>query len=269
MLSSKKEKFSIFINRSLIAQFTKREISARYKGSYLGIIWSFVTPLLMLTIYTFVFSVVFQARWGTDGETSKIEFALVLFAGLIVFNIFAEVISRSPTLITTNVNYVKKVVFPLEILPIVALGSALFHAAISLLILVIGVYIALGVINWTIILFPLVILPLLLVILGITWFLASLGVYIRDIGQVVSVTIPALMFLTPIFYPISSIPEELQFLYYFNPLGYVVEDVRRVLVWGELPHWEWLCYGMVIGIIMMMLGYVWFKKTRKGFADVI
>ncbi|MEK4121184.1 MULTISPECIES: ABC transporter permease [Lysinibacillus] len=270
MMRSLKANLSlIFSHKSLIAQFTKREISARYKGSYLGIVWSFVTPLLMLTIYTFVFSVVFQARWGGNGETNKIEFALILFAGLTVFNIFSEVISRSPSLITSNVNYVKKVVFPLEILPIVALGSALFHALISLFILVIGVYIALGTLNWTIILFPLVILPLLLVILGMTWILSSLGVYIRDVGQVISVAIPALMFLTPIFYPISSIPEELQFLYYFNPLGYVVEDARRVLIWGYLPHWEWFGYGMVIGVIIMVLGYVWFKKTRKGFADVI
>jgi len=223
----------------------------------------------MLTIYTFVFSVVFQSRWGTNAETSKVEFALILFAGLIVFNVFSEVISRSPSLITSNVNYVKKVVFPLEILPIVALGSALFHALISLIILVLGVYLALGVINWTIFLFPLVIFPLLLVILGMSWFLSSLGVFVRDVGQIVSVIIPALMFLTPIFYPITSIPKELQFLYYFNPIGYVVEDTRRVLVWGELPHWDWVSYGIVIGVIVAILGYKWFKKTRKGFADVI
>jgi len=223
----------------------------------------------MLTIYTLVFSVVFQARWGGNTETNKIEFALILFAGLLVFNIFSEVISRAPSLITSNANYVKKVVFPLEILPIVALGSALFHAMISLIILIIGVYIALGGINWTIILFPLVVLPLLLVILGMTWFLSSLGVYLRDVGQIVTVVIPALMFLTPIFYPISSIPKELQFIYYFNPLGYVVEDTRRVLVWGELPHWEWIGYGMIIGTIIAVVGYIWFNKTRKGFADVI
>jgi len=255
--------------RTLINQFIKREITSRYKGAYLGIIWSFLTPMMMLIIYTFVFSVVFNARWGTETETSKVEFALLLFAGLLIFNIFSEVISRAPSLITSNANYVKKVVFPLEILPIVILGSALFHALISLLILVIGVFLSTGVFNWTIVLFPIVLLPLCLFSLGLAWFLASLGVYVRDVGQIVSVMIPALMFLSPIFYPISSIPEKLQFLYWFNPLSYVVEDTRRVIIWGELPHWNWLGYGMLIGIASFILGYIWFKKTRKGFADVI
>lgn len=260
---------SIFCHRSLIKQFTKREILSRYKGSYLGILWSFVTPIMMLVVYTFVFSVVFNARWGGDTETSKVEFALLLFAGLIIFNIFSEVISRSPSLITSNVNYVKKVVFPLEILPIVSLGSALFHALISLIILVLGIFLTMGVFNWTVILFPLILLPLCLFILGISWFLASLGVYVRDVGQIISVMIPALMFLSPIFYPISSIPEDLQFLYWFNPISYFVEDTRRVIIWGEMPHWEWLAYGFLIGISVAMLGFAWFKKTRKGFADVI
>lgn len=255
--------------RSLIKQFTKREINERYKGSYLGILWSFITPLLMLTIYTFVFSVVFQARWSTDNETSKVEFALILFTGLIVFNIFSEVISKSPSLITSNSNYVKKVVFPLEILPIVALGSSLFHALISFVILIIGVFIASGMLSWTVILFPIVLLPFILVILGLSWFLSSLGVFIRDVGQLISVAIPALMFLSPIFYPVSSIPEDLRFLYYINPISYVVEDARRVVIWGELPHWEWFGYGMIIGISIAIIGFYWFKKTRKGFADVL
>jgi len=259
----------IFLHKSLIIQFIKREILGRYKGSYLGILWSFVTPLLMLIIYTFVFSVVFNARWGTTAETSKVEFAFILFAGLLIFNVFSEVISRSPFLITSNVNYVKKVVFPLEILPIVSLGSALFHALISLFILVLGVFLTMGVFNWTLVLFPLILLPLCLFTLGLSWFLASLGVYVRDVGQIISVMIPALMFLSPIFYPISSIPKELQFLYWFNPISYVVEDTRRVIIWGEMPHWDWLGYGMIIGITVAVLGLAWFKKTRKGFADVI
>ena len=268
-MGAMKSIFKPFAHMSLIKQFVKRDIAARYKGSYLGIVWSFITPLLMLTIYTFVFSVVFQARWGSDVETSKAEFALLLFSGLIVFNLFSEVISKSPTLVVSNANYVKKVVFPLEILPIVTLGSALFHALISLVILIVGAFVTLGEIHWTILLFPIVILPMLLVTLGLSWLFASLGVYIRDIGQIVTVAIPALMFLSPIFYPISSIPEELRFLYYFNPVSYVVEDARRVLIWGEMPHWDWFGYGMIIGTIVFALGYIWFNKTRKGFADVI
>lgn len=259
----------LFSHRSLIMQFIKREVKGRYQGSYLGVIWSFITPLMMLMIYTFVFSVVFKARWGTNAGESKVEFALILFSGLIVFNIFSEVVSRAPTLITSNVNYVKKVVFPLEILPVVILGSSLFHLGINIVVLIMAILIFIGKIYWTVILLPLVLLPICLFTLGLGWFLSSLGVYIRDIGQVMNVVISALMFLSPIFYPISAIPKELQFLYYINPISYVVEDVRRVTVWGLLPHWNWLITGTVFGVITALLGLIWFKKTRGGFADVL
>ncbi|WPK12483.1 ABC transporter permease [Lysinibacillus louembei] len=259
----------LFAQKSLINQFTRREISNRYKGSYLGIVWSFITPLMMLTIYTFVFSVIFQARWGTTGETNKAEFALLLFTGLFVFNVFSDVISRAPSLIISNSNYVKKVVFPLEILPIVTLGSALFQAFISYLILLLAMLMLMGTFHWTALLFPIIIFPLILFSLGITWFLASLAVYIRDIGQIVAVVIPALMFVSPIFYPRTSIPEEFQFFYSLNPITYVVEDMRGAIIWGEFPHWESLITVTAIGAMVSILGYVWFKKTRKGFADVL
>lgn len=255
--------------KSLISQFTRREISSRYKGSYLGAVWSFITPLIMLIIYTFVFSVVFQAKWGTGENTSKVEFALLLLAGLLVFNIFSEVVSKSPYLITSNPNYVKKVVFPLGILPIVTLGSALFQAIISYVILVLSLFVLMGIFNWTALLFPLVIIPLVLFTLGISWFVSSLGVYIRDIGQLVNLALPALMFMSPIFYPVTVIPEEFRFVYSINPITYVVEDARRTIIWGQLPHWDWIIYGTIIGGIVAVLGYTWFKKTRKGFADVL
>lgn len=259
----------MYSQKSLINQFIKREITGRYKGSYLGILWSFITPLLMLVIYTFVFSVVFKARWGTGADTSKVEFALLLFAGLIVFNIFSEVLVSASSLITSNVNYVKKVIFPLEILSIVSVGSSLFHGAISMIILIFAEIILMGTLHWTLILVPLIILPICLVALGLSWILASLGVYLRDIGQLIGVIVPGLMFLSPIFYPISAIPSELQYLYWINPITYVVEDVRRVVVWGKLPHWDWIVCGILIGITVSVIGLVWFKKTRKGFADVL
>ncbi|WP_107839191.1 ABC transporter permease [Metasolibacillus meyeri] len=259
----------LFAQKSLINQFTRREVSNRYKGSYLGIVWSFITPLMMLTIYTFVFSVIFQAKWGTTGETSKVEFALILFTGLFVFNVFSDVISRAPGLIISNSNYVKKVVFPLEILPIVTLGSALFQAFISYLILLLATLLLTGTFHWTAFLFPIIILPLLLFVLGLTWFLASLAVYIRDVGQIIVVAIPALMFMSPVFYPRTSIPEEFQFFYSLNPITYVVEDMRGAIIWGDLPHWGLLGIVTAIGAVVAILGYVWFKKTRKGFADVL
>lgn len=254
--------------RELTKQFAKRDVIARYKGSYLGILWSFLTPLLMLTIYTFVFSEVFKAKWGAESG-SKVEFALVLFCGLIAFNMFAECINRAPGLILANANYVKKVVFPLEILPLSVLGSALVQAAISLLILVVGIVALMGVFNWTLLFLPLILIPLLLSILGLSWFLASLGVYLRDIGQVVSVLTTALMFMTPIFYPASAVPEKYRVVLLLNPLNYVVEDMRRVIIWGQMPEWNWLFVGILIGFIVAILGYAWFQKTRKGFADVL
>lgn len=259
----------LFSNYSLIIQFTNREIIGRYKGSYLGLLWSLITPLLMLTIYTFVFSMVFNARWGENASDSKLEFALLLFAGLIIFNVFSEVVSRAPHLITSNVNFVKKVVFPLEILPIVSLASALFHAIISIGILLLFLLVFMKTFNWTVLFLPIVILPICLTALGLGWFLSSLGVYVRDIGQVIGVIIPALMFLSPIFYPISVVPKEVQFLYYINPISYAVEDMRKILIWGQYPDWKWLIIGTIIGLMTSILGYLWFQKTRGGFSDVL
>ena len=259
---------NLWKSRELIKQFTKREVVARYRGSYLGIIWSFITPVFMLLIYTFVFSVVFKNRWGT-GSGNKVEFALILFCGLTTFNIFAECLNRAPGLIVSNPNYVKKVVFPLEIIPVVALGSALVQAGISLIILLTALVILQGVLHWTIIFLPLVILPYILMILGISWFFASLGVFLRDIGHIIGVVTQALMFLSPIFYPVSVIPKKVQWIYFINPISFVVEDMRRIIVWGQLPNWEWLIFGTLISGLVAILGYAWFQRTRGGFADVL
>ncbi|MED0671853.1 ABC transporter permease [Aneurinibacillus aneurinilyticus] len=252
----------------LISQFIKRELIGRYRGSYLGIFWSFLTPLFMLVVYTFVFSVIFKARWGM-GSTSKTEFALTLFCGLIAFNLFSEVVGRAPGLILGNVNYVKKVVFPLEILPLVSLGSSLIHAMISTVILLVGLIVTTGTFNWTTVFLPVVLLPLLLLSLGLGWFLSSIGVFLRDIGHVIGIILSALMFLSPIFYPISAIPEQFRAVYYINPLSYVVEDMRRIIIWGQMPHWESFLINMVISIAIALFGYMWFQRTRGGFADVL
>ena len=221
---------SLWRNRSLAAALVKREIIGRYRGSVLGILWSFFNPIFMLIVYTFVFSVVFKARWNT-GSDSKTEFALVLFAGLIVFNLFAECFNRAPSLILSNVNYVKKVVFPLEILPWVALGSALFHTFISLGVWLIAYLILFGMPHPTVLFLPLVILPLLLLIMGLTWGLASLGVYLRDVSQLIGLFTTVLMFLSPIFYPASALPEQYRHLLLFNPLnaGHRASQRRNVL----------------------------------------
>lgn len=258
----------IWRSRDLIWQMTKREVVGRYRGSFLGLFWSFFNPVLMLIIYTFVFSVVFKARWGTGGE-SRFEFALILFCGLIAFNLFAEVLSRAPTLILGNVNYVKKVVFPLEILPLVAMGAALFHGIVSLGVLLVFYVLVSASLHWTIVFAPLVILPLILTTLGMSWFLASLGVFLRDVAQVVGLLVTVLMFLSPIFYPVSAIPAKYQVFIYMNPLTFIIEQMRDVLIWGKLPSWSGLCLVMLVGMLVAWGGLVWFQKTRKGFADVL
>jgi lipopolysaccharide transport system permease protein len=259
---------SLLKHRYLIAQMTLREVLQRYRGSMLGIVWSFVLPLIMLAVYMFVFSVVFKTRWGLEQE-SEIQFGVILFSGLIVHALFTECLTRAPGLITGNVQLVKKVVFPLEILPLVTLCSALFHFAVSLLVLVIFMVVAGFTIPLTAFLAPLVLAPLVLLILGMNWFLASLGVYVRDIAQMVGVVATILLFMSPIFFPISRIPEQWQVFIYMNPITTIVIELRKVLMWGELPNWYHLGIYTLVGLFSLVCGYWWFSRTRRGFADVI
>lgn len=262
---------NLWQHRDLVGQFTRRDIEGRYRGSFLGILWSFITPLIMLLIYTFVFGVVFKSRWsGTGGgQTGLSEFAIILFCGLTTFNIFGEVVSRGAGLVVGVPNYVKKVVFPLEILPISALGAALFHAGISLTILLLAHLLLGGAIYWTLLLVPVVLLPLVMLTLGLAWLLASLGVFIRDIGYTVTLVVQVFFFLTPIFYQLEQIPQPYQRIAQLNPLANVVDHMRRVVLWGQTPDWPSYVMWLLIGGVAMILGYAWFMKTRKAFADVL
>lgn len=259
---------SLWRHRGLISVLIQREVIGRYRGSMLGILWSFFNPVFMLVIYTFVFSVVFKARWNA-GSDSKTEFALVLFAGLIIFNLFSECINRAPGLVTANANYVKKVVFPLEILPWVSLGSALFHFVISLGVWVLAYAVLFGVPHATVLLMPLVLLPLVLLIMGLSWILASLSVYLRDVAQFILMVTTVLMFLTPIFYPVSALPENYRHFLLLNPLTPAVEMTRDILFWGKLPDLAMLALYGAATLLLACLGFAWFQKTRKGFADVL
>ena len=260
---------SIWHNHQLISQMTKRDVIGRYKGSVMGLLWSFLNPVFMLLVYTFVFSVVFKSRWGVGGEESKTQFAVVLFAGMIVHGLFAEVINRAPGLILANANYVKKVVFPLEILPVISLGTALFHTLISLLVLLIACIIFNHYLFWTIVFIPLVLLPLLVLTLGISWMLASLGVFLRDVGQTIGIITTVMMFLSPVFFPVSAIPQDFRPIIMANPLTFIIEQAREVLIWGHIPDWTGLGLYTLIATIIAWTGYAWFQKTRKGFADVL
>jgi len=267
-ISPKQMAASLWFNRGLVKTLVKREVVGRYRGSFMGILWSFFNPVFMLAVYTFVFSVVFKARWNASSD-SKTEFALVLFAGLIMFNIFAECINRAPSLILSNVNYVKKVVFPLEILPLVALGSTMFHALISLAVWLVAYFVLFGVPHITVLMLPLVVLPLLLFTIGLTWGLASLGVYLRDVSQFIGVITTVLIFLSPIFYPVSAIPEKYRLLLLLNPLTLVIEQARDVLFWGKAPDMTILSFYLLGSALVAWLGFAWFQKTRRGFADVL
>jgi lipopolysaccharide transport system permease protein len=260
---------SLWRNRQLIVQMTKREVVGRYKGSAMGLAWSFLNPVFMLAVYTFVFSEVFKMRWGVGGEETRTQFAVVLFVGMIVHGLFAEVLNRAPGLILSNVNYVKKVVFPIEILPVIAMGAALFHNLISLGVLLAAFALFNGYLNWTAIFTPLVLLPLVILTLGLAWMLASLGVFLRDVGQTIGIITTVLTFLSPVFYPVTAVPEQFRPWLMANPLTLIIEQAREVLVWGHLPEWSGLGIYTLAATAVAWAGYAWFQKTRKGIADVL
>ncbi len=260
---------SLWLHRQLIGQMTKREVLGRYKGSVMGLAWSFINPMFMLAVYTFVFSVVFKARWGGGGGESKTQFALVLFTGMIVHGLFAEVLNRAPSLILYNVNYVKKVVFPLEVLPVISMAAALFHSLVSLGVLLVAFTLFNGFLHWTAIFIPLVLLPLVILTLGLAWILASLGVFLRDVGQTIGLVMTMMLFLAPVFYPITALPEDLRSWILLNPITFIIEQTREVLIWGGGPNWTGLFIYMVVASAIAWIGYIWFQKTRKGFADVL
>ena len=260
---------TLWKNRRLWWRLTEREILGRYRGSLLGVFWSLLNPLLMLGVYTFVFSQVFKARWGSLENTSSLGFAVNLFAGLIVFNLFAECISRAPGLVLANPNYVKKVIFPLEILAGVVVGTAIFQALTSLIVLLFFRLIAFNSLSITCLWLPLVWLPLVLSCLSITWILAAIGVFLRDIEQVMGAVVSMLMFLSPIFFPLAALPVRWQPLLSLNPLAQVIEQTRQVLVLGEAPTTVYIIGGTLLSALASEAAYRFFKKAKRAFADVM
>jgi lipopolysaccharide transport system permease protein len=260
---------SLWRHRRLVWQLTRRDVVGRYKGSYLGLLWSLFYPLLMLAVYTFVFGVVFKTRWADSANSSVAEFSLILFTGLIVFGLFSECANRAPSLVLTRANFVKRVVFPLEVLPWVALGTTLFHTAINLVVLLVAGLIVHQTLPATWPLIVVVLLPLVLFTLGLTWLLAALGVYVRDVAQTVGIITAALMFLSPVFYPVTAVPEQMRTLFALNPLSIVIEQARAVLVFGTLPDFGGYFVWLACGLAVAWLGLVAFQRARVGFADVL
>lgn len=262
---------ALWQHRSLILTLARREVVGRYKGSLFGVLWSFISPLLMLSVFTFVFGEIFQARWGTPGQQASghLEFAVALFAGLLQYNLLAECVSKAPHLITSQPNYVKKIVFPLETLAVVSLVAALFHFGVAYAIILVLTALSDWQFHWTVLYTPVIMAPFAFMVLGISWALAALGVYVRDIGQIVPPALTALMFLSPVFYPLSSVSPRLHALYQLNPLTTLIEQVRSTLLFGNSPDWSLLLPYSGVCLMVGVTGYAIFQHTRQGFADVI
>lgn len=259
---------SVIRNRSLIIELSKREVLGRYRGASFGLFWSILSPFLMLCVYAFAFGSILNSRWPQP-EGSANSFAIILFVGLIVHGFFAECFTRAPLLITNNVSYVKKVIFPLEILPWPMVVSALFHTFMNIVVLVILRLVVDHEFSLGIMLLPVVLLPLVVLMLGVGWFLAALGVYIRDISQVTGVLATALLFTSSAVVPANAIPEKYRFVFSANPLTFIIDQAREVALWGGVPDWSGLAVYTIVSAVFAFIGYTWFSATRRGFGDVL
>lgn len=253
---------------NLLRQLTRREIQAKFKNSWLGLGWAVITPVAMLVVYVFVFQSVFKARWP-GVEQSAVAFGLNLFTGLILFTWFSDVITRSPKLVTDNPNMVTKVVFPLHLLTWVTLLSSSFQAGISFAVLILGIVLLGGSITWSILFLPVLLIVFAFLLLGFSWFLAGIGVYFPDSQHLTTVMVTPLLFLSPVFYPVSLLPEWIQGVIIFNPLTIIIESVRASVLGGDWPNLYYLAAYIVCALIFSLFGALSFKKLRKGFADVI
>lgn len=254
----------------LFLSITKHQISSRYRGSLLGVVWALLTPLFLLTVFTVVFGGLLQTRWsGPVTTTSTGEFVVVLFTGLVVFNFFADVVSAAPTLILSNANFVTKIVFPLEILAPAAVGAGIFQFIANLLILFAFTLAVFGQIPATALWLPVILAPFFLLVLGIAWFLAACGVFIRDINHILGPVLTAHLFLSPVFFPLSALPDWIVPWIAINPISFPVQQCRTVLLWGGHPDFWGLCVYAAVAFAVAMTGYLWFQRTRKGFADVL
>jgi lipopolysaccharide transport system permease protein len=258
---------SLWKHRQLIGHLARRDILSRYRGSFMGLVWSFVQPLLMLAIYTVVLGYFLKSKW--PGVDNSLEYSLVLFAGLILFNFLVECISRAPTLVLANPNYVRKVVFPLEVLPWVSVAAALFHTMLTLAAWIVFYLLVHRSLHWTIVYIPLLLFPLTFVAAATGWFLSATGVFIRDVNQLIPPITQALMFLSPLFYSVHDVPPLFQKILLANPLSFVIEQARAIMIWGQSPDFAGLGIYWIVSLIVAWLAFVWFQYVRDGFGDVI
>ena len=261
---------TLWQHRSLLRQFTARQIEARNRGSLLGMTWAFLNPLLMLGLYTFIFSVVFPGQFGDGPEQPK--YALVIFGGLICYHLMADVLATAPGMITSNPNFVKKVVFPLEILPAAVVGASLFHLLVSVGLFLVGALVLGHTFTLHALWLPLILLPLLLLALGMGWILSALGVFLRDLQQIMGFLNLILLYASCIFFPPARVAELAPAVWSvlrFNPLLQTIELVRQTVLWGHAPELGVLAYTTACGLVCFVAGYAFFRATRPAFADVV
>ena len=255
--------------RYLILQYLNRQIRQRYQGTAFGVFSSLFTPLIMLAVYTFVFGLVFRAHFGISKNESPLDYGLALFCGLNLFNFCGEVISRSPTLILLNSNLVKRVVFPLEILPVVTTFNALFHCLVAFVPLLVGLAISRGAIPWSILFLPLFLLPLALFSAGCALFLSALGVFVRDIQTVIEPILSILMFGSALFYPLAAVPEPYRRFLGLNPLAVLFDSARKSVIFGIAPELGSLALLSLVAALFLLAGSYFFDKSKPAFADVM
>lgn len=256
-----------WMRRDVFWELLKRDIAGRYSGSFLGLLWSFFNPLLMLGVYTLAFREFLGMRW--PNMAAGADFSLMIFSGMIVHSLMAECLIRGPTVIVSQSNLVKRVVFPLALLPCVTVASSLFNTMLSMVVLLCFVLLTQHGLHPSLLYLPFVYAPYVLLLCGICWLMASLGVFIRDIAQVAGVISAVLMFLSPVFYPASSLHEPYRSWLHWNPLTLIIEQTRDVLLFGHMPDWHALALYTVASLAVLLLGYGWFQRTRDGFADVL
>lgn len=254
------------------APLFKRDISARYRGSVVGLAWTFLVPLLMLAIYAFVFGSVFQMRWSPetgDQNGGLLDFALILFVGLMTHSYATEVLTRSPHIILSHVNLVKRVVFPLQILPIMTVSTALFQYFVSLLVFLCFQFVATGAVSPGVLWLPVIVAPFTLLLVGCGWFLAAFTVYFRDVAQLMGLAATVLLFMSPVFYPVSRLPAGLWPLFQLNPLTFIIEQSRLAVFSGMAPDFVGLALYTAVAALVAIVGFLTFERLRKGFSDVL
>jgi lipopolysaccharide transport system permease protein len=254
-------------HRHLLGMLVRRDVLLKYRGSILGIGWSFLHPLLLLLVFSLISGSAFGGRWPGSGHDVH-AIPLAIYCGLVIFSPFSEILSGAPRLLQNHTSYVKKIVFPTQLLPLMMVLSATLHASINMVLLLAALALFA---QWhaSLLLLPLVLLPAFLLACGMAWLLATLGVFVRDLVHVMPVFTQVLLFLSPVFYPAGIIPEQWQWLYQLNPLAAIIENLRRVALHGQPPLWDVLAVTFVVGMLALLLGYAAFRHSQEEFADVL